>query len=179
MSYRLCAIVFLAPVLTLAPEPSMTMKLTSTAFASCMANDRSTNLTPLGWCGYGGDPAVARMLIDHGAIVNRPPFDELAWDSTARVANIPVARELLNAGANPNWQCEDLDTAMHIAIRSHMVADPHNFVQLLMDRGGDPDIRNKQGRTVLDEAIAQVGAPIETYFPRERLGTKQMTLMVR
>ncbi|MBC8107782.1 MAG: ankyrin repeat domain-containing protein [Anaerolineae bacterium] len=139
-----------------------------------LTNDRTTNLTPLGWCGYGGDASIARMLIEHGAIVDRPPFDELAWQSTSRVANIPVARELLDAGASPNAQGVDLETPMHLAIRSHMTSDPHDFVRLLLERGADPAIRNKSGRTVLDEALAQVGAPIETYFPRERVGTKQL-----
>lgn len=138
------------------------------------ANDQTTNFTPLGWCGFGGEASTARILIDHGAIVDRLPFDELAWQSTSRVANIPVARELLDAGANPNAQGEDLDTPMHLAIQSNMVSDPHDFVQLLLERGADPSIRNKVGRTALDEAQAQDGAALETYFPRERVGTKQL-----
>lgn len=143
-----------------------------------LSNDRTTNLTPLGWCGYGGDPEIAKLLVEHGAIVDRPPFDGLAWGSTSQVANVGVARVLLDAGANPNWQNDDGDTPLHIAINSRMVEDPFEFARLLLDRGADANRRNKSGRTPLDEALARVGAPTEEYFPPRPVGTKKLDRVI-
>ena len=57
----------------------------------------------------------------------------------AHVANIDVARVLLENGAN---------------------LDPTAFVELLLASGADRAIVNNVGRTAVDEALLQVGTPI-------------------
>jgi len=138
------------------------------------ANDLQTGNSPLGWAAYGHQPASAEILLEHGAIVNHPPYDAYAWGPTAMVASKDVARALLAHGANPNWQDEDSNTPLLCVIRSRIVLDPAGFVKILLDSGADPAIRNHEGRTPLDEALVQAGKNAETYFPIRKIAPKRM-----
>lgn len=139
------------------------------------ANDLQTGLSPLGWCGYGGDQTVsARMLLQAGAIVDRRPYDWAAWGPVTNVANAPVARVLLAHGADPNAIRENGDTPLHAVIRSRLVADPSALVELLIEAGARVGARNGAGRTALDEATDQAGAVAETYFPARPLRSKDL-----
>jgi ankyrin repeat protein len=115
------------------------------------ANDLSTGLSPLGWAGYAHDAASARILIEHGAIVDRPPHDRHAWGPTCHVADIPVARVLLEHGADPSCQDPHGDTPLHKVLASRLVPDPTDFVRLLIEAGADPGRRNRAGRSPLDD----------------------------
>ncbi|HEY5926780.1 MAG TPA: ankyrin repeat domain-containing protein [Kofleriaceae bacterium] len=138
------------------------------------ANDMSTSLSPLGWTGFAHDAESARILIGHGAIVDRPPHDAEVWGSTCMVSALPVARVLLEAGANPNAQDERGDTPLHHAIASRLVRDPAPLVELLLDAGADPLRVNHAGESALDAALAQRGRQAETYFPAKPVGEKQL-----
>lgn len=138
------------------------------------ANDLTTGNSPLGWSVYGAQPASATILFEHGAIVNRAPYDSHAWGPAAMVASTAVTPVLLQHGANPNWQNEAGDTAIHCAIKSRIVPDPAKFVQLLLESGADVSIRNSEGRTALEEALLQVDKTAETYFPVQPIGQKKL-----
>jgi ankyrin repeat protein len=140
------------------------------------ANDLSTGESPLGWSVYGAQPESAKILFEHGAIVDRAPYDAYAWRPAAMVASTAVTPVLLARGANPNWRDEDGNTAMHRAIRSRIVLDPARFIQLLLDAGADPSLRNREGRTPLEEAesLIEAGKNAETYFPVRTIGPKKL-----
>lgn len=138
------------------------------------ANDFRTGNSPLGWAAYGHQPTSAEILIEHGAIVDRPPYDSLAWEPAAMVASKDVARVLLEHRANPNWQDADGNTPLHCVLRSRIVLDPAAFVRLLLDFGADAKLRNHAGRTALEEAEMQTDRNAETYFPIRKIGPKKL-----
>jgi ankyrin repeat protein len=142
------------------------------------ANDLRTGITPLGWSVYGRQPESARILIDRGAIVNRPPFDANTWAAAAHVANTNVTPVLLDRGADPNCRLQNGDTPMHAALRSRLVRDPTAFIELLLGAGADPELRNDAGRTVLDEALLQTDRTAETYFPARPAGSKNINPVI-
>lgn len=142
------------------------------------ANDLQTGISPIGWSVYGQQPEAARILIEHGAVIDRPPYDAVAWGPTAHVANINHAHVLLEHGANPNYQNENGDTPMHAAIKSRLVGDPAAFVELLLGAGADPAIVNNDGRTAVDEAMLQVGKMAETYFPARPVRPKKLDRVI-
>jgi len=142
------------------------------------ANDLRTGLSPLGWCGFAGDIRAARILLEHGAVVDRPPYDMHAWSPACQVARVDIARLLLAAGSDPNAQDAAGDTPLHRVLRSRLVGDPSAFVALLLDHGADPTRTNLTGLNALDIAREQVGRNAETYFPRRSLGTKQFDRII-
>ncbi len=142
------------------------------------ANDLRTGLSPLGWSVYGNQSESARVLIEHGAVVSRPPYDVSAWGPAAHVANTTLARVLLEHGADPNCRNANGDTPMHAAIKSRLVRDPAEFVLLLLASGADRTILNHDGRTALDETLIQVGKCAETYFPARPIATKNLERVV-
>jgi ankyrin repeat protein len=138
------------------------------------ANDLQTGVSPMGWSVYGGQAESARILLKHGAVVDRPPYDVEAWVPVAHVANVHFAAILLEHGSSPNCPNRNGDTPMHAAIKSRLVRDPAPLVELLLAAGADPAIRNNDGRTALDEALLQVGKVSETYFPARPVGEKKL-----
>lgn len=138
------------------------------------ANDLQTGISPVGWSIYGQQPESIRILIEHGAILNRPPYDAAAWAPAAHVANTAMVRLLLEHGADPNCRDENGDTPMHLAIRSRIVRNPSAFIELLVASGADPTITNGDGRTPLDEAIIESGKMAETYFPARPVAPKEL-----
>lgn len=138
------------------------------------ANDLQTGNSPLGWAAYGHQPEAARILLDSGAIVNRPPYDAKAWGPAAMVASKEVARVLLEHGADVNWRDAEGNTAIHCAIRSRIVGDPAEFVRVLVEFGADLSLQNSDGRTALEEALMQTGKNAETYFPIRPIAAKKM-----
>jgi ankyrin repeat protein len=140
------------------------------------ANDLTTGNSPLGWAAYGHQPKSATILFEHGAIADHPPYDSYAWGPAAMVNSTDVARVLLEHGANPNWRDDIGNTALHRVITSRIVVDPAKFIQLLLDSGADSSLRNREGRTPLDEAEAllQTGKNAETYYPVRPIGPKKL-----
>jgi len=138
------------------------------------ANDLATGESPLGWAAYGHQPRSATILLEHGALVDRPPYDSQAWRPAAFVASTDVARILVKHGANPNWKNDAGNTPLHSVILSRLVLDPAKFVQALLDLGADPNLRNHEGRTPLDEALLQTGKIAETYFPSRPIAPKRL-----
>ena len=139
-----------------------------------LANDLQTGISPLGWSVYGDQPESARILLTAGAVIDRSPYDVGAWGPIAHVANLSVARVLLENGANPNCRNKDGDTPIHAAIKSRLVGDPTAFIELLLGAGADRAIVNNDGRTAAHEALRQVGRAAETYFPARPIGPKKL-----
>lgn len=146
-----------------------------------LANDLSTGLPPLGWAAFGGPQfESARILIEHGAVIDRPPYDYKVWMPVANLASIEMARFLLEHGASPNCQNYDSDTPLHLAIKSRLVLDPTNFVEFMLASGADPKLRNQEGQTPLASAQVEMerGAIAEEYFPPVARGTKQLEAVI-
>jgi ankyrin repeat protein len=139
-----------------------------------LANDLSTGISPLGWSTYGGHLESARILLEHGAILDRPPYDYKAWEPAAHIGSTDMTRFLLERGANPDCQDENGDAPLHKALKSRLVKEPAEFVELLLAFGADPDLRNKEGLTPLDIARIEIGAVAEEYFPAMPRGTKNL-----
>jgi len=144
-----------------------------------LADDRTTHLAPLGWCGYGWQDVSARILCEHGATLDRPPFDHDAMHAAASVAAAGVVRVLLAHRADPNWRTPAGDTAMHVAIKSRIVDDPADFVRAMLAGGADPSLRNRAGRTPLDEAIVLQGTDAEDYVTRQPTAAKRLAETIR
>ena len=67
----------------------------------------------------------------------------------ARTADSNAIRALLKAGANPNAQDEDGDTALHDAARYGRAADK---LEALLEGGANPALRNNAGKLAWDYA---------------------------
>jgi hypothetical protein len=73
---------------------------------------------------YGQQLESLRIRFQHGAIVDRPPYDTQAWGPAAMVAARNAVRVLLEHGASPNWRDKNGDTALHRVIKSRIIRDP-------------------------------------------------------
>jgi ankyrin repeat protein len=143
------------------------------------ANDLTTGESPLGWSVYGNQPLSATILFEHGAVADRAPYHSYAWGPAAMVASTTVGRVLLEHGANPNWQDDAGDTAIHRALKSRLVVDPAAFILLLLEFGADLSLRNREGRTPLDETLLQLGKNAKTYFPVRPIAPKNLEDAIR
>ena len=141
---------------------------------SRLANDLTTGESPLGWSVYGAQVDSSWILFQHGALVDRPPYDERAWGPAAMVGAVRMARVLLEHGANPNWRDANGNTPLHRVVRSRLVRDPGEFVHTLLAAGADASLHNAEGRTPLDEAVLEQGKSAETYFPVRTIGEKRL-----
>lgn len=117
-----------------------------------LVNDRSTSLSPLGWAAFGNQTDIARELIARGA-----RMDDGELLCAALVGHVEVAEVLMAHGADPNA----LDpgsgaNALHAAAYLRYTHDATRFVQMLLERGADPGLRTRDGRTALE--IAETGA---------------------
>ena len=109
---------------------------------------------------------IARQLISLGADLNaecRTDMymypDKVKW-TPLHVASCegktPVARILLEHGANPNAPDNLGATALHLASSSGKVTD----VDLLLEYGANPDVRDKKGWTPLHAAAFNVNLQV-------------------
>jgi hypothetical protein len=57
--------------------------------------------------------------------------------------------------------------------------DPAAFILLLLEFGADLSVRNREGRTPLDEALLQLGKSAETYFPVRPIAPKNLEQATR
>ncbi len=117
-----------------------------------LVNDRSTNLSPLGWASFGNQADIATELISRGA-----RMDDGELLCAASVGHVEVGRVLLQHGADPN----EIDpraggNALHAAAKMRYTHDSSAFIEMLLAAGVDPSIRSRQGKTALQ--IAEDGA---------------------
>jgi ankyrin repeat protein len=117
--------------------------------ATALSDD---GFTPLHLAIFGGQEEAARVLLDHGADVDRLSTGPIAQvpplGTAAFVRSLPLARVLLDAGADVNRQGGLGFTALHSAAE-------HGDVELareLIARGADRRLRTNEGKTAADLA---------------------------
>ena len=121
--------------------------------------------TPLLRAAWRSDLAVVRRLLDHGAdpmLATSKRVTPLMIVAGYRMPDVSVADHAgdtedavavagqLVARSDVNAVNDEGETALHIAVRHR----GYGFVQLLTDHGARVDIRDTQGRTPLDAALA-------------------------
>jgi ankyrin repeat protein len=117
-----------------------------------LVNDRSTQLSPLGWASYGNQAAIAAELIARGA-----RMDDGELLCAASVGHVEVGRLLLEHGADPDEvRAGAGGNALHAAAAMPYTDDSRRFVQLLLDHGVDPAVPSASGLTA--RQIAEAGA---------------------
>lgn len=117
-----------------------------------LANDRSTNLSPLGWAAFGNQTDTATELISRGA-----RMDDGELLCAALVGHVEVGRLLLERGADPNEIDKNSGgTALHAAASMRYTDDSSAFVSMLLEAGADAGIRSTSGKTALQ--IAEEGS---------------------
>lgn len=90
-------------------------------------------------------PELAEFLLDIGGDPNTTASDGTTLLMSAGAHSAKLAERLLHAGAKPSQARADGNTALHFA--SAEVAP------ILIKAGADPTVRNKAGRTPLEDAI--------------------------
>ena len=69
---------------------------------------------------------------------------------------VELVKILLDAGADPNWQVPDTgNTSLHDAVKQFKVKNSkamNEIIRMLLMKGGDSSIKNKQQKTVYDFA---------------------------
>ena len=131
------------------------------------------------------DLALMRLLLEHKADPNLKTRNNttalmaaagLNWVDISSLgteaASLEAITLLLERGADVNAVNDLGETAMHGAAQRG--AD--KVVQLLFDRGARADIKNKRGRTPLDEAIGQINEADEDNARRPERKSTQVLL---
>ena len=99
---------------------------------------------------FGGQEEAARLLLEHGAdpkalstneAVRVPPLGTAAF-----VRSVPLARLLLDSGANVNGRGDGGFTALHSAAQN----GDEDFARLLLERGADPSLATEDGKLAGD-----------------------------
>jgi ankyrin repeat protein len=101
---------------------------------------------------FGEQEGAARLLLAHGADVDVVATSEIArvapLGTAAFVRSVPLARILLDAGADPDGGEEGGSGALHSAAQSGDEA----LVRLLLERGADPARATSDGVRPIDLA---------------------------
>ncbi len=110
--------------------------------------------TPLGLAAFFGHVEAVKVLLEHGAEVNRKPpsrFQNTALDAAVAGDRGDVVRVLLAAGGDPNVRSEANYTTLHKAAAHGNL----EIVRLLLDRGADVNAVRDGGNTPADDAHAK------------------------
>ena len=100
--------------------------------------------------GHPGGESLVKLLIDHGADVNRADsygHTPLMWGASFPDAGL--TEMLLREGADVNARRPDGTSVLHVAIHSDAGPDT---VRLLLAAGADPAVRDGEGKTPADYA---------------------------
>jgi ankyrin repeat protein len=105
---------------------------------------------------FGGQEEAARMLLEHGADPNAVSKNENVrvppLGTAAFVRSAPLARLLLDSGADVNGRGEGGFTALHSAAQSGAEA----LARLLLEGGADPTLATDDGRRPADLGLGEL-----------------------
>ena len=107
--------------------------------------------SPLGLAAFFGQPAAARLLLDHGAdpnAVSQNAMRVAPLHSAVAARDLDIAEALLTHGASVNAAQADDFTPLHEAAQNGQV----EMIELLLAHGADPHARKSDGQTPLDVA---------------------------
>jgi ankyrin repeat protein len=126
------------------------------------------NQTPLIYAAaYTKDVRHAKLLLDHGAIVDFPDLDgitALGW--TAISGNTPVAMLLLQEGAN----VDIIDNSGHTCLSRSISGNHHDIISALVAKGAKTETRLPSGFTLMH--IVAEKADLQSMYLLQRLGTR-------
>jgi ankyrin repeat protein len=138
---------------------------TDPGLANAVAED---GFGPLGLASFFGHEPVARLLLEHGAKVDKASSNGMhvmPLHSAAAARSVPIARLLLEHGAPVNARqgrgSLGFTPLMEAAFNGQL-----DMVETLLSHGADPSLRDEEGRTAADHARARGHAPAA-----ERLGS--------
>lgn len=108
-------------------------------------------MSPLAHAAIWGNVGVAQVLLSHGAdpdgnVMRR----KIPLAIAAQNGHDELVRLLLAKGANVNAQDQQGDTALHRAV-TPAVGRHSGVIETLVGHGADPRIRNREGKTPLEE----------------------------
>jgi ankyrin repeat protein len=107
---------------------------------------------------YGGHEDAVRLLIERGADLEALSRHETIrvrpLQTAAFVRSVPMARLLLDAGADVNSRAEGGFTALHTAADN----GDAELARLLLERGADPGLTTDEGKQPVDYATGPVAA---------------------
>jgi ankyrin repeat protein len=108
--------------------------------------------TPLNWASYYGRPDLARVLVDHGALVNKknnflrtPLHDVSRGEYESQEDGARIARILSERGADIKVEDKNGDTPLHFASSFGRV----EIARVLFDHGAIANVANYDGETPL------------------------------
>ena len=112
--------------------------------------------------GYKNKNMLIKMLIDHGADVNRTGYDNMTplVAAVKRGREISLIKLLLKAGADVNIRDDNGFTALWYAV----TLDKPEIVKLLLEFGADVSKKYENDQTVLDYAIKNKKEKIAEYI---------------
>lgn len=129
-------------------SPKVFQLLLSTPGVDINARSRNGD-TALMVAAFQGDTTSALALIDKGAEINRPGWTALHY--AAASGSTAIIRRLLDESAFIDAESPNRTTPLMMAARGGHVA----AIQLLIDEGADPMLKNELGLNVADFARAQ------------------------
>jgi ankyrin repeat protein len=99
---------------------------------------------------FGGQEEAARLLLERGANPNVVSTNEAVrvapLGTAAFVRSVPLARLLLDSGADVNGRGEGGFTALHSAAQN----GDEELARLLLERGADPSLATEDGKRAAD-----------------------------
>ncbi len=119
------------------------------------------NETPLMLAAISGELEVVRLLVEHGAEVNRSGWSALHYAATG--GHVPVVRYLIEHNAYIDAESPNKTTPLMMAARHQNLAAMH----LLVDLGADPTAINEAGVAAADY-MRMSGQPEEERWLRAR-----------